>query len=169
MTTSFPSNRNLRTGFVGTFHCSQRSCSPMVQDILKPTWYPLRLFTLKTKAERSTHRMERVWTKRYLGWTMIYLLYVLCQTSQDRSRFLRQCIVQGDILLQVITPNDNPPLDEFVRHAKNSGYEEGEILHHASFGQCRGVRFSQLQNAPFSKFWRLWILNESEEPKSVGK
>ena len=39
----------------------------------------------------------------------------------------------------------------------------------ASFGQCRGVRFSHLRNAPFSKFWRLWISDESEEPISVAQ
>ena len=63
---------------------------------------------------------------------MVCLLNVLCPTSQDCSRFSQQCIVAGE---QPVaghhTTEDNLPLDMFVRHVQDSGYEEGDILHPA--------------------------------------
>ena len=47
------------------------------------------------------------------------------------SEFPSSASLQGAQLPKVIASETNPPLDKFVRHVHDSGYEEGKILHPA--------------------------------------
>ena len=66
----------------------------------------------------------------WVGQSFIYSMFS-AKHRRTNCNFSDSASLQSDILPQVITPNDNPPLDEFVRHVKDSGYEEGKILHTA--------------------------------------
>ena len=75
------------------------------------------------------------WNGREQGgiWVGQWFVYSMFSARHRRTvcDFPGSASLQDDSLPQVITSEDHSPLDKFVRHVQNSGYEEGDILHPA--------------------------------------